>query len=45
MIAIAVLDTAGRFVTREVPSDRRLSDLAAFEAALALARESLIAGR
>ena len=26
MIAIAVLDTAGRFVTREVPSARRLSD-------------------
>lgn len=45
MIAIAVLDTAGRFVTREVPSDRRLSDLAAFEASLALAREALIAGR
>lgn len=41
MIAIAVLDSAGRFVTRAVPDDRRLSDLAAFRECLALARAAL----
>lgn len=40
MIAIAVLDTAGRFVTRAVAEDRLLSDLAAFEECLGLAREA-----
>jgi nucleoside 2-deoxyribosyltransferase len=41
MIAVAVLDTSGHFVTREVAADRVLSDLAAFRACLALARETL----
>lgn len=45
MIAIAVLDTGGRFVTREVPPDRRLSDLAGFEDCLALARDAVLSGR
>lgn len=41
MIAIAVLDSAGRFVTRAVPEDRRLSDLEGFRACLVLARAAL----
>lgn len=41
MIAIAVLDSAGRFVTRAVPDDRRLSDLEGFRACLVLARAAL----
>lgn len=41
MIAIAVLDTAGRFVVRDVAPDRVLSDLAAFSDCLALARRVL----
>lgn len=41
MIAIAVLESAGRFVTRAVPDDRHLSDLAAFRDCLALARAAL----
>lgn len=41
MIAIAVLDSAGRFVTRAASDDRRLSDLAAFRECLALARAAL----
>lgn len=41
MIAIAVLDSAGRFVTHAVPDERRLSDLAAFRDCLALARAAL----
>lgn len=41
MIAISVLDSAGRFVTRPVPDDRRLSDLVGFRACLALARATL----
>lgn len=41
MIAIAVLDTAGRFVTRAVAADRLLSDLDAFRDCLALARDTL----
>ncbi|HRN89473.1 nucleoside 2-deoxyribosyltransferase [Hyphomicrobium sp.] len=45
MIAIAVLDTAGRFVMRGVAPDRLLSDLGAFEACLALAREIVSGGR
>lgn len=45
MIAIAVLDTGGRFVTREVPPERLLSDLAAFEDCLALARDAVLSGR
>lgn len=44
MIAIAVLDTGGQFVTRAVPPDRMLSDLAAFEDCLALARRVLGVG-
>lgn len=42
MIAVAVLDSAGRFVTRAVGADRRLSDLAAFEECLALARKVVV---
>ena len=45
MIAIAVLETAGRFITREVAPEKRLSDLAAFEACLALAREIVSGAR
>lgn len=45
MIAIAVIDTAGRFVTRRVTEDRLLSDLAAFEACLVLAQKALAASR
>lgn len=41
MIAIAVLDTAGHFVARDVAPDRVLSDLAAFRDCLALARRVL----
>jgi nucleoside 2-deoxyribosyltransferase len=44
MIAIAVLDTAGHFVTRDVAPDRLLSDLAAFHDCLGLARRVLGAG-
>ncbi|MGD9659525.1 MAG: nucleoside 2-deoxyribosyltransferase [Methylocystis sp.] len=44
MIAIAVLDTAGHFVTRDVAPDRLLSDVAAFHDCLALARRVLVAG-
>lgn len=42
MIAIAVLDAGGRFVTRTVVEDRMLSDLGAFEDCLALARRVLV---
>ncbi len=45
MIAIAVLDAGGRFVTREAAPDRLLSDLAAFEDCLALARSVVVSGR
>lgn len=45
MISIAVLDAAGRFVTRVVVPERRLSDLAAFEDCLALAREIVLTSR
>lgn len=41
MIAIAVLDTSGRFVLHEVASDRMLSDLAGFRACLELAQRAL----
>ncbi|MCC7253725.1 nucleoside 2-deoxyribosyltransferase [Hyphomicrobium sp.] len=41
MIAIAVLDTAGTFVARDVAPERVLSDLAAFRACLSLARRML----
>lgn len=41
MIAIAVLDTGGQFVMRDVAPDRVLSDLAAFRDCLALARRVL----
>lgn len=44
MIAIAVLDTAGHFVARDVPPDCVLSDLAAFRDCLALARRVLGVG-
>lgn len=39
MIAAALLDAGGEFVTTEVPPDRKLSDLAGFARCLALARE------
>jgi nucleoside 2-deoxyribosyltransferase len=38
MIAIAVLDAGGEFVSQEVPPDRMLSDLTGFTRCLALAR-------
>jgi nucleoside 2-deoxyribosyltransferase len=41
MIAVAVLDTSGQFVMREVPADRVLSDLEGFRDCLALARRIL----
>jgi nucleoside 2-deoxyribosyltransferase len=41
MIAIAVLDTGGHFVRRDVPADRVLSDLEGFRDCLALARRTL----
>lgn len=44
MIAVAVLDTSGHFVARDVPVDRVLSDLEGFRACLALARRVLVAG-
>ena len=43
MIAVAVLDTAGHFVVRDVAADRVLSDLAAFRDCLALAQRVLAA--
>lgn len=43
MIAVAVLDTAGRFVVRDVAADRVLSDLDAFRDCLALAQRVLAA--
>lgn len=44
MIAIAVLDAGGEFVTRTVAADRMLSDLRAFEDCLVLARRVLNQG-
>jgi nucleoside 2-deoxyribosyltransferase len=41
MIAIAVLDTGGEFVVRDVAPDRVLSDLQGFRDCLALARRAL----
>ena len=41
MIAIAILDTGGEFIARDVPFDRVLSDLEAFKDCLALARRTL----
>ena len=41
MIAIAVLDTGGEFVVRDVAPDRVLSDLQGFRDCLALARRTL----
>jgi nucleoside 2-deoxyribosyltransferase len=44
MIAIAVLDTGGEFVVRDVAPDRVLSDLQGFRDCLALARRVLGGG-
>lgn len=44
MIAVAVLDTSGQFVVRDVAPDRVLSDLGAFRDCLALARRALALG-
>jgi hypothetical protein len=41
MIAIAVLDTSGHFVLREVAPERVLLDLTGFRACLELARDRL----
>jgi nucleoside 2-deoxyribosyltransferase len=41
MIAIAVMDTSGQFVARDVPADRVLSDLEGFRDCLALAHRTL----
>jgi len=41
MIAIAVLESGGQFVARDVATDRVLSDLTAFRDCLALARRTL----
>jgi hypothetical protein len=38
MIAVAILDAGGEFVTQAVPADRMLSDLGGFRRCLALAR-------
>jgi nucleoside 2-deoxyribosyltransferase len=38
MIAVAIEDASGAFVTREVPADRMLSDLTGFRRCLELAR-------
>ncbi len=38
MIAVAILDAGGEFVTQSVPADRMLSDLGSFRRCLALAR-------
>jgi nucleoside 2-deoxyribosyltransferase len=38
MIAVAILDAGGEFVTQAVPADRMLSDLDGFRRCLALAR-------
>jgi nucleoside 2-deoxyribosyltransferase len=43
MIAIAILDTGGEFIARDVPFDRVLSDLEAFKDCLALARRTFLA--
>lgn len=42
MIAIAILDSSGKFVLREVAPDRTLSDLEAFRDCLALAQRMLV---
>lgn len=39
MIAVAIRDAGGEFVTQEVPADRMLSDLAGFRRCLGIARE------
>jgi nucleoside 2-deoxyribosyltransferase len=45
MIAVAILDAGGQFVTETVPADRMLSDLAGFRRCLDIARELRLAPR
>jgi nucleoside 2-deoxyribosyltransferase len=45
MIAVAILDAGGQFVTEEVPAERMLSDLTGFRRCLEIARTLSLATR